>query len=163
MTLQAESEAAACEQAFAIAQLDPSLGVCVAETIEAGTGRSSGDHHVTMLLSAATVDAPALESALEKLADEGVTTMTTQIDPAAALEASVPDESLEAFQAASEQLQQALAAADGSAYLAANDYSAQTTFKRGERTDTPNLDAAFDSVSTARSALETIVQLVAPR
>ena len=98
MTLQAESEAAACEQAFAIAQLDPSLGVCVAETIEAGTGRSSGDHHVTMLLSAATVDAPALESALEKLADEGVTTMTTQIDPAAALEASVPDESLETLE-----------------------------------------------------------------
>ena len=51
-----------------------------------------------MLLSAATVDAPALESALEKLADEGVTTMTTQIDPAAALEASVPDESLETLE-----------------------------------------------------------------
>mmetsp|Transcript_20235 Transcript_20235/g.64645 ORF Transcript_20235/g.64645 Transcript_20235/m.64645 type:complete len:217 (-) Transcript_20235:175-825(-) len=72
----------------------------------------------------------------------------------------VPEDSLEAYQAASEQLQQALAAADGAAYLAGNDYSAQTTFRRGESTDTPNLDAAFQSVSEAQQALARILEIV---
>jgi len=55
---------------------------------------------------------------------------------------------------------QALAAADGAAYLAGNDYSAQTTFRRGESTDTPNLDAAFQSVSEAQQALARILEIV---
>jgi len=101
MTLQAESESAACALAFSIMELDASLGVCVAEVIDrrqAVRALSLKSYHVTILLSAVTVDAPALEAALEKLADEGVTTMTTQIDPAAALEASVPDDSLESLE-----------------------------------------------------------------
>lgn len=72
----------------------------------------------------------------------------------------VPEDDLEAYQAASERLQQALTAADGSAYLAANDYSAQTTFKKGDATNTPNLDAAYDSVGLARDELAAIVKLV---
>ena len=72
----------------------------------------------------------------------------------------VPEEEVEVYQAASEQLQQALAAADAAAYLAANDYSSQTTFKRGEQTDTPNLDRAHDSVLAAQAALLQIVKLV---
>ena len=45
-----------------------------------------------------TVDGPETaarrRAALEKLADESVTTMTTEIDPATALEAAVPDADL---------------------------------------------------------------------
>ncbi|EOD08351.1 hypothetical protein EMIHUDRAFT_106065 [Emiliania huxleyi CCMP1516] len=58
------------------------------------------------------------------------------------------------------QVRKALAAADGAAYLAGNDYSAQTTFRRGESTDTPNLDAAFQSVSEAQQALARILEIV---
>ena len=92
MTLQVETEAAACALAFSTMDLDPDLGVCVAEVIAASrrTSLSLKSYHVTILLSAVTIDAPALEVALMHLADEGVTTMTTQIDPAAALEAAVP-------------------------------------------------------------------------
>ena len=94
MTLQAESESAACALAFSIMELDASLGVCVADLIAGAAGRSAlslKSYHVTILLSPVTVPAPALEAALEKLADESVTTMTTEIDPATALEAAVPD------------------------------------------------------------------------
>lgn len=77
-----------------------------------------------------------------------------------ALIGRVDEDKLEDFEAASEKLQQALTAADGAAYLAANDYSAQTTFKRGESTDTPNLDAALYDVGEARKSLAIIVQLV---
>ena len=116
MTLQAESESAACALAFSIMELDTSLGVCVAEVI-VGDRRSAlslKSYHVTILLSPVTVPAPALEAALEKLADEGVTTMTTEIDPAAALEAAVPDADiptleplLETFEAEAEAIVEA--------------------------------------------------------
>ena len=46
------------------------------------------------------------------------------------------------------------------AFLAGNDYSAQTTFKRGDATTTPNLDAALESVSEARSALRALLDLI---
>ena len=116
MTLQAESESAACALSFSIMELDASLGVCVAEVI-VGARRSAlslKSYHVTILLSPVTVPAPALEAALEKLADESVTTMTTEIDPAAALEAAVPDADiptleplLETFEAEAEAIVEA--------------------------------------------------------
>ena len=74
--------------------------------------------------------------------------------------ARVRDDDQEAFQAASERLQTAIAAADADAFSAAKDYSAQTTFKRGETPDTPNLDAARESVVDARDSLRAVVRLL---
>ena len=115
MTVQAESAAAACEAAFEMMQLDSSLGECSAALVEAPPRRSrrtlrrrmlaeSGaalaSYHVTILLRGDVVDAMALESALVHLAAEGVTTMTTEVDPATELEAipGVDEALVEAFE-----------------------------------------------------------------
>lgn len=66
----------------------------------------------------------------------------------------------EEFQKASEKLQTLLSAADASAFLAANDFSAQTTFKQGEVPSTPNLDEARQCINAAREQLAIIVRLV---
>ena len=70
------------------------------------------------------------------------------------------DAAFEAFLKASELLQQALSGADAAAGLAASDFSAQTTFKRGETPSTPNLDAAKGLVTEARDALRQVCSLV---
>ena len=68
---------------------------------------------------------------------------------------------LERFQAASEKLQQTLSAADAAAYFSfTGDFSAQTTFARGETPTTPNLDAARQLVVDAREALGRVCELV---
>ena len=72
----------------------------------------------------------------------------------------VAEADLDSYLAASETLQQALAAAEADAFAAASDYSARTTYKRGDPTTTPNLDAAYGSVEDARRALSTILKLV---
>ena len=64
---------------------------------------------------------------------------------------------IETFEAASERLQQALAAADSSAFLSSNDFSAQNTFVKGESTTAPNLDAARDALRTARSEVANVL------
>ena len=74
----------------------------------------------------------------------------------------VPDDSFEAFLQSSEKLQLALAAADASAFLASSDYSAKTTFRKGEPTTTPNLDDAKASIEAARKELALLVQLTSP-
>ena len=72
----------------------------------------------------------------------------------------IEEDALEDFQSASERLQLAIAAADASAFLAQKDYSAQTTFRRGEVPSTPNLDDARQSVDVARRELKKIIQLI---
>ena len=69
-------------------------------------------------------------------------------------------EEIEEFQKASEKLQTLLSAADASAFLAANDFSAQTTFKQGEISSSPNLDEARQCISAAREQLAIILRLV---
>ena len=66
----------------------------------------------------------------------------------------------EEFQRASEKFQTLLSAADASAFLAANDFSAQTTFKQGETPSTPNLDEARACVKAAKDQLSIIIRLV---
>jgi hypothetical protein len=70
------------------------------------------------------------------------------------------DEGLEPFQEASERLQRSLSAADAAAYYAANDFSAQTTFKRGEVPTAPNLDACRVEVEKARDSLAVVCKLL---
>ena len=77
-----------------------------------------------------------------------------------ALVQRVDYEQIDEFQRASEKLQTLLSAADASAFLAANDFSAQTTFKQGESPSTPNLDEARQCVAAAREQLAIIVRLV---
>ena len=64
------------------------------------------------------------------------------------------------FLGESERLQNSLSGADAAARAGSSDFSAQTTFKRGERPSTPNLDAARDQILDARDALEKVYQLV---
>lgn len=80
-----------------------------------------------------------------------------------ALVQRVDYDDLEAFQSASEKLQQSLSAADAAAFFAATaDLSAQNTFKKGEVPVTPNLDAARQSIAEARSAMAVLCKLLAP-
>ena len=73
-------------------------------------------------------------------------------------------EDFEVFQTASEKLQTALSAADSAAYFAATgDFSAQTTFKKGEAPTTPNLDASYAALLEARAAMAEVIRLVAPK
>ena len=72
----------------------------------------------------------------------------------------VSDDNFENFLSASERFQAALSAAAAAAFLAQNDYGAQTTFKKGEVPTTPNLDAARQRVGEARTELSTLCGLV---
>lgn len=73
----------------------------------------------------------------------------------------VDDSAAERFQEATEQLQQALLAADTAAYLSTSgDFSAQTAFARGEPASAPNLDRAKDAAREARDLLREISSLV---
>ncbi len=84
MALMAESEDAACDEAFSKMRLDASLGAC--EVVESARRRrrrlvDAISYDVTVLLSPVTVDETALGSALENLAGEGVTATTTETNP----------------------------------------------------------------------------------
>jgi hypothetical protein len=72
----------------------------------------------------------------------------------------VDPDALEAYQEASEALQRALSAADAAAFYSSNDFSARTTFKRGDAPSTPSLDKALDLVQDARAALAEVCKLV---
>ena len=62
--------------------------------------------------------------------------------------------------ALSEQLQQALSAADAAAYMSeTGDYSARTPFKQGESASSPNLNAARSNIVEARDTLCALIQL----
>ena len=77
-----------------------------------------------------------------------------------ALVARVAEDEFDTFLGESERLQNSLSGADAAARAGSSDFSAQTTFKRGERPSTPNLDAARDQILDARDALEKVYQLV---
>mgnify|MGYP006165101639 CR=1 FL=1 len=73
---------------------------------------------------------------------------------------ALDDVAFDEYQAVSEQLQTAISAADAAAFAAGNDYSAQTTFKRGATPSSPNLNTARDFVVEARDSLVTVCKLV---
>ena len=77
-----------------------------------------------------------------------------------ALVARVAEDEFETFLGESEKFQNSLSGADAAARAGSSDFSAQTTFKRGERPSTPNLDAARDQILDARDALEKVYRLV---
>ena len=77
-----------------------------------------------------------------------------------ALVARVAEDEFDTFLGESERLQNSLSGADAAARAGSSDFSAQTTFKRGERPSTPNLDAARNQILDARDALEKVYQLV---
>ena len=77
-----------------------------------------------------------------------------------ALVARVAEDEFDTVLGESERLQNSLSGADAAARAGSSDFSAQTTFKRGERPSTPNLDAARDQILDARDALEKVYQLV---
>ena len=84
MALTADSEDAACDDAFSKMRLDASLGAC--EVVESARRRrrrlvAAISYDVTVLLSPVTVDETTLGAALENLAGEGVTATTTETDP----------------------------------------------------------------------------------
>jgi hypothetical protein len=78
----------------------------------------------------------------------------------ALIDSLVDDEAFEKYQETSERLQAAITAADAAAYSAGNDYSAQTTFKRGQKPSSPNLDRTRELVSEARDELVAVCKLL---
>lgn len=126
------------------------------QLLEEASGTSKSATMVTVCKSTGR----AVRAALGATADGPLTRVGSLLEKPALL-SRVDYDDLERFQAASEALQQALSAADAAAYFSATgDFSAQTTFKRGETPTTPNLDAARQLVADAREALARVCRLV---
>ena len=84
IALTAETEDAACTQAFSKTQLDASLGACDPDVSSSRRRQLVADtaYDVTVLVNPVTVDTTTLATALENFATEGVTTTTTETDQA---------------------------------------------------------------------------------
>jgi hypothetical protein len=88
MALMAESEDAACDEAFSKMRLDASLGACDAATARRRRRLvATASYDVTVMVSPVTVDETTLAAALENLAAEGVAATETETDPVEALRA----------------------------------------------------------------------------
>jgi hypothetical protein len=115
MALTAESEDAACAQAFSKMQLDASLGACDAAVSTSRRRRlvANTAYDVTVFVSPTTVDETALAAALVSLATEGVTATSTETDPLEELRAipGIDESSLESFAAAAAVAGEATSAA----------------------------------------------------
>ena len=115
MALTAESEDAACEQAFSKMQLDASLSACDAAVSTSRRRRlvANTAYDVTVFVSPVTVDETALAAALVSLAAEGVTATTTETDPAEELGtiSGIDASSLESFAADAADAAEATSAA----------------------------------------------------
>jgi hypothetical protein len=84
MALTAESDDAACAQAFSKMQVDASLGlVCDVAFASVRRRRLVGEatYNITLIVSPVTLDATTLAAALANLAAEGVTATTTETNP----------------------------------------------------------------------------------
>ena len=115
MALTAESEDAACAQAFSKMQLDASLGACDAAVSTSRRRRlvANTAYDVTVFVSPVTVNETALAAALVSLAAEGVTATSTETDPTEELRAipGIDESSLESFAADSADAAEATSAA----------------------------------------------------
>jgi hypothetical protein len=88
MALTAESEDAACDEAFSKMRLDASLGACDAATARRRRRLvATASYDVTVMVSPVTVNETTLAAALESLAAEGVAATETETDPTEALRA----------------------------------------------------------------------------
>jgi hypothetical protein len=88
MALTAESEDAACDEAFSKMRLDASLGACDAATARRRRRLvATASYDVTVMVSPVTVNQTTLAAALENLAAEGVAATETETDPTEALRA----------------------------------------------------------------------------
>ena len=83
MAFTAESDDAACTQAFSMMRLDASLGACDVAVSSSRRRRLVADtaYDVTVFVNPATVDETTFTMALENLAAEGVTVTSTETDP----------------------------------------------------------------------------------
>jgi hypothetical protein len=115
MALKAESDDAACTQAFSKMQLDASLGACDVAVSASRRRRlvAETSYDVNVYLSPATVDTATLISALENLAAESITATSTETDPTEELRAipGIDATSLESFAADAAEAAEATAAA----------------------------------------------------
>jgi hypothetical protein len=115
MALTAESEDAACEQAFSKMQLDASLSACDAAVSTSRRRRlvANTAYDVTVFVSPVTVDETALAAALVSLAAEGVTATSTETDPTEELRAipGIDASNLETFAADAAEATEAISAA----------------------------------------------------
>ena len=124
------------------------------ELLKAASSTSKGDTMVVLCKSTGRLVREAIG------ADASPLNNIAKLLERPALVQRVEFDQIDAFQAASEKLQQSLAAADAAAYFAATaDFSAQTAFKRGEAPLTPNLDAARQAIVDARDAMKVVITL----
>ena len=127
------------------------------QLLEAASSTSKGSTMVTVCKTSAR----AVRRGLGTTEEGPLTKVSAVLTQPEVLDALQTDADFERFQTTSERFQQALSAADAAAfYSSSGDFSAQTTFKRGETPSTPNLDAARAAVVEARDALADILKLV---
>ena len=125
--------------------------------LAAASSTSKAATTVTMCKTSGT----KVRRALGTTADGTLSKMSALLTRPALLDTLRSDEDFEAFQYESERLQRALAEADAAAfYSATSDFSAQTTFKKGDTPSAPALEKSKDAVAEARDSLAALLRVV---